>query len=335
MKSHHPESVFRARLEQCNNNPRCLYCRNSGKNEADKSLTLEQEYRIIDQMKEMGAGNLIYTGGEPLLDHDLPDLVNYACSRGIKVTIATNGKLLTKEFLSGIDKDKVKIQVSLDSIYKEINDTLRGYGSYDAAIRALDLCKEYGVKSQTSITITKMNLGSIPDTIENAKSNGSLVKLRQMVPIGMGEFQRELMVDDTELNDLIMKYVINPEYKGLVDIEQVPYFLKDNPEAAKVCSAGSSILYIEPDGNVKICPSAKHSVGNVKDKPLNEIYEGMNRFRGEGHNDSGFCGRPDVLSVGDVEKSTQPTHVPESYTTLSREPMSTEVFDRIGCKCTG
>lgn len=335
MKSHHPESVFRARTKICNNEPRCRYCRNSGESETGKPLTLEQEYGIIDQMKRMGASNLIYTGGEPFLYPDLAGLVNYACERGIKVTIATNGKLLTGEFLSGMEKDRLKIQVSLDSIYKEVNDKLRGEGSYDAAIKALDLCKEYGIKSQTSVTITKVNLNSIPDTIENAKSNGSLVKLRQMVPIGRGESLRELMVNDTELNDLIMKYVINPEYEGFVDIEQVPYFYKDKPEAAKVCSAGSSILYIEPDGNVKICPSSNHSVGNVIDKPLKEIYEDMNRFRGEGHKDSGFCGRQNVLSVRDGGKTKQHSPVPESYTAISREPMSTEIFNLFGCKCTG
>ncbi|MFH1127142.1 MAG: radical SAM protein [archaeon] len=332
VQDYQPKSGFLVDTSDCNNDPPCLYCRSYKEVSKDKPLTLLEKYGVIDQMIDLGVNQLTLTGGEPFLNPNLADLVKYACNRDMKVIIATNGKLLTGEFLSGIDKNKVRIQVSLDSIYKEINDTLRGEGSYDAAIRALDLCKEYDVKSQTSITITGVNLDSIPDTIEDAISNGSLVKLRQMVVIGRGESHRELMVDDNELNNLITKYVLNPEYKGRVDIEQVPYFSKNDPKAAKVCSAGNGIIYVEHDGAVGICPSAKHFVSNVRDKSLKEIYRDMSRFREEGHIDSGFCGRKNVLSLGNGELYSK---VAESYTDFSRKPMSAEVFGLFGCKCTG
>ncbi len=76
----------------------CAHCRasaNYGPYEGE--LSLEECYRLIDQILEVGKPILILTGGEPLLRHDVFEIAEYAANQGLRVVLGSNGTLITEE----------------------------------------------------------------------------------------------------------------------------------------------------------------------------------------------------------------------------------------------
>ncbi len=271
----------------------------------------------------MGTNELVITGGEPLLRKDLPNLLDYI-PRRIRVLIATNGISLTSGLLSKITKPNVRIQVSLDSTDRQINDTLRGKGAYDGAMNAINLCLSQSMPLQISTTVTNLNYSTIPDVINFGFSATIPVKLRQFVAKGRGnekEIRQSLMVTDEQLEKLLSDYVLNPAYKGLVSAEQMPFH---QSRGVYRCSAGNSIMYIRSDGCVGPCPSVEGTIGNVNSKPIKEIWNSnFDTFRNKNYKPCGFCGRDKVL----LPKN-------KKYTIFGGA-MSFREFTGHGCKCTG
>lgn len=310
--------VFLAVNNECNSS--CVYCANPAKNEP--ALSGEKIKEIIKDIAAIGAKELVLTGGEPLLRKDLPDIVGYASEHELRTLIATNGMALTPDLLSDIAKPGVRIQISLDSTDRRINDKLRGTGSYDGAMNAINLCLEFEVPLQISTTTTSLNYASIPEVINYAASNGVPVKLRQFVAKGRGDNKKELSVSDRQLEKLLTDFVLKPAYSELVFAEQMPFHQENGIYR---CSAGNSIMYIGFDGSVGPCPSVKKAVANINSKSIQEIWKtDFSMFRCKNYKTQGFCGRKEVLLQ--ENKLPGPTGV---------GLMNYREFSEHGCKCTG
>jgi MoaA/NifB/PqqE/SkfB family radical SAM enzyme len=115
-------------------NLRCKYCNSWLRNYTE--LNTEDVFRTISTLSRMGTRVIRITGGEPLLRNDIVDIINYIYSLGIFVALSTNG-ILFPEKIAKINKlDSVTI--SLDGPEK-IHDSIRGEGSYNKAIQAIDM----------------------------------------------------------------------------------------------------------------------------------------------------------------------------------------------------
>lgn len=310
--------VFLAVTNECNGS--CIYCANPAKNAP--SLTKEKIIELIHDVSGMGAKELVITGGEPLLRTDLSEIIDCASNQHMNILIATNGIALSSEILSKIAGPNVRIQISLDSIDRRINDTLRGCGAYDGAMKAIKLCLAREIPLQISTTVSNLNYPKIPGVISFGFKKSVPVKLRQFVAKGRGkEIREKLMVDDEQLEKLLSDYVLNPAYKMLVSAEQMP-FHKHN--RIYRCSAGNSIMYIGSDGIVSACPSVNNAVGNINSKSIREIWStSFNTFRNKNYKSCGFCGRTNVL-------------LPENKSRATAVRMMTfKKFREYGCKCTG
>ncbi len=117
----------------------CRHCyQNAARKPAPDEMTLEERLDLVDQMAEAGVPFLAIAGGEPLVSKDLllPTL-KHARKRGIHVTLATNGTLLTPEMVARLKAVGVKyIEVSIDSLRPEEHDAFRGLnGAWPALSR--------------------------------------------------------------------------------------------------------------------------------------------------------------------------------------------------------
>ncbi|MBI4153940.1 radical SAM protein, partial [Candidatus Woesearchaeota archaeon] len=73
-------------------NQDCLFCLNEWRGKSfGKQLTLEERKKAIDQLIANGIQYLTLSGGEPLLDKDLPAIVDHASEKGLKIMVQTNG----------------------------------------------------------------------------------------------------------------------------------------------------------------------------------------------------------------------------------------------------
>lgn len=141
-------------------NLRCIHCyADSHAERYPGELSWEQCCAVIDDLADYKVNALLLSGGEPLLHPQLPQLLERATERGLKVTISTNGTRITPELAKLFKKLGVAyVGISLDGI-GAVHDQFRGVqGAFEGAIRGFRLCEEVGQKTGLRLTLTRNNV---------------------------------------------------------------------------------------------------------------------------------------------------------------------------------
>lgn len=158
----------------------CRHCRARAIRRAlPGELNYEEGMRLIDQLQEFGEPYpaLLLTGGDPLMRDDFFDLIEYAKRKGIYVAVAASvTPKLSEEAISRMKGMGVDIMsLSLDGATPETHDRLRGVkGTWQQTLRALQLAKEAGLRSQINTTVMRSNVCELADIFHAAKENGAL-----------------------------------------------------------------------------------------------------------------------------------------------------------------
>jgi 12,18-didecarboxysiroheme deacetylase len=145
-------------------NLRCVHCYSgSAGPAAEGEMTGDEGRAMLEDLAAFGVPVVLFSGGEPLLRPDLPELVERAVELGMRAVISTNGTLIdeaTAGRLAGLGLSYVG--VSLDGV-GEVNDRFRGIeGAFDRAIRGVRNCRAAGLKVGLRFTITRRNVGEVP-----------------------------------------------------------------------------------------------------------------------------------------------------------------------------
>ena len=172
-----------------NCNLRCVHCyaHASGSEPAD-TLDTRQALAMIDSCADFGCPVMLFSGGEPLLRKDLPELMNHARSRKMRTALSTNGTLITQELASELKScDLSYVGISLDGI-EPTHDKFRGVdGAWCKALRGLDICREVGLRTGLRITLTKRNYDEIEQMLSLFESrNIERICFYHLVYTGLG-----------------------------------------------------------------------------------------------------------------------------------------------------
>jgi MoaA/NifB/PqqE/SkfB family radical SAM enzyme len=135
----------------------CDYCcAESSPRASARLLPVAVARRAAEELAGLGGRELLLTGGEPFLHPRLGELVE-ACVRYVPVTILTNAMLLVRgsrrRTLEAFDRERVVMQVSLDSGTPELHDRHRGQGSFARARSGIALLLELGFRVRVAATI--------------------------------------------------------------------------------------------------------------------------------------------------------------------------------------
>lgn len=170
-------------------NLRCIHCyADSHAEQYPGELTWEQCCGVIDDLADYGAAALLLSGGEPLLHPRLPDILERATGRGLKVTISTNGTRITPQYAELFKRLGVAyVGISLDGI-GEIHDRFRGVkGAFDGALRGFRLCSEVGQKTGLRLTLTRNNVQCMEQILDFIEQQDiRRVCFYHLVPTGRG-----------------------------------------------------------------------------------------------------------------------------------------------------
>jgi radical SAM protein with 4Fe4S-binding SPASM domain len=229
---HKPRLVFWEVTKGCN--LRCVHCRATATELASPSdLPTAQALNIIDQIAAFANPILVLSGGEPLYRPDIFHLAKYATDKGLRVALATNGTLVTKEVARKIvDAGVKRVSISLDGANAETHDSFRGIpGAFDAAIAGFRNLKELGMPVQINMTIAKHNAVELPKVLEMVKGLGAdALHTFLLVPVGCGvdiaesqmvapdEYERILnwFYDQAATGDIELKATCAPHYFRVV-----------------------------------------------------------------------------------------------------------------------
>jgi 12,18-didecarboxysiroheme deacetylase len=282
-------------------NLKCVHCYAHAKDIFfDNELTTEQGKELIDDLAAYGSPVMLFSGGEPLVRKDLPQLAAYAVEKGMRAVISTNGTLITPKVARTLKEIGLSyVGISLDGM-QEINDRFRGVnGAFRNALEGIKNSQEAGIKVGLRFTVNKFNVGEIPKIFQLLEERDiPRVCFYHLVYAGRGS---DLVKDDLshEETRAALDLIID-ETKRLHDAGKPkevltvdnhadgPYIylrlLKEDPERAKEVlellkwnegnNSGRGIGCVSWDGEVYADQFWRHhSFGNVKERPFSEIWE--------------------------------------------------------------
>src|SRR5690348_9451344 len=201
-----PRLIFWEVTKGCN--LRCIHCRASATELSSPSdLTTAIALGIVDQIAAAANPILVLSGGEPLYRSDIFQLARYGTDRGLRVALATNGTLVTREVARMIvDSGVRRVSISLDGADSLTHDTFRGIpGAFDAAVQGLRNLKALGMSVQINMTIARHNARQLPQVLELAKRLGAdALHTFLLVPVGCGvDIAAEQMVAPEEYEQML------------------------------------------------------------------------------------------------------------------------------------
>jgi Fe-coproporphyrin III synthase len=145
-------------------NLKCIHCySNSNALCAPDELTTDEAKAMIADLAAFGAPVLLFSGGEPLMRPDLPELAQFAVDRGMRAVISTNGTLITEKKAEIFREIGLSyVGVSLDGV-EATHDRFRGFaGAFQAALKGIRICRDLGIKVGVRFTINRSNAADVP-----------------------------------------------------------------------------------------------------------------------------------------------------------------------------
>jgi mycofactocin biosynthetic radical S-adenosylmethionine protein MftC len=241
----------------------CVHClSSSGKRDA-RELSTRQCKDIIDELERMQVFYVNIGGGEPTVRPDFWELVDYATEHHVGVKFSTNGVRITPEVAARLAaSDYVDIQISLDGATPEINDAVRGPGSFAMAIRALENLAEAGFRdAKVSVVVTRHNVGQLDDFAALADRYGATLRITRLRPSGRGaDVWDELHPTSAQQVQLYDWLVAKGE--GVLTGDSFFHLSPLGGSGAlaglNMCGAGRVVCLIDPVGDVYACPFAIH-----------------------------------------------------------------------------
>lgn len=174
----------------------CLHCCTNSGISSDDELTLSEITHILDQVYDMGVNNVVFSGGEPMMRADLPTILGYARAKNLNITILTSGILVDSQWAKLLAKLGIRVKVSLDGVFPETHDYLRGTGSYEKLLGALERLHVAGVDNlAVHFTVNCKNLGELtklPELLPNLGVRNLMVGI--IKPSGRAKINSELLI---------------------------------------------------------------------------------------------------------------------------------------------
>lgn len=264
-------------------NEKCQYCWISLANTDHKTiLTKEFTQSFLDDAMELGLKRVKISGGEPLLNDFLPEIINSFLKRGIFVEVESNGTLITESFVQSLLKDnleQIHFKISLDSANSNMQKDITGYSSaFSETIRGINILKNHNICFDIITVANKINIVQMQKLIEfvsKLKPDKHRIILN-IQPIGHGLENRSLNIDMDDMNKLIDHIYSehNSEVEfGMLHSTLPPAFVPVDQLELNFCSWGNGMCGIMPNGDVSICAPAFETMGIVAGNLLNTTLE--------------------------------------------------------------
>ncbi|GAG96716.1 unnamed protein product, partial [marine sediment metagenome] len=142
------------------------YCYFDAGKAMKKELHFNELLLLFKEIVLIGPKKVIFTGGEPLLRKDIFNLINnfrkMLYGKKINLCLMSNGLLIDNEIALRIVELFDEVRISIDGP-PEVNDILRGNGSFRSAVNAIKNLKNAGISPSVSITMTSLNLPILKD----------------------------------------------------------------------------------------------------------------------------------------------------------------------------
>ncbi len=239
-------------------------------------MTTAQALDVIEQIKGLGTTTLGFSGGEPLLRRDLPELIQ-SVGPDTETILFTTGHTLDEAKANQLKRAGLNsLMVGLESDIASTHDTVRGRsGSFDQGIKAIHLSQDAGLYTAISTVATHDKIAD--HSIEKMADMARDLKVHEFrilepVPTGRALGQTSALITPAERQTLT---AFHKEWNHAKNGPAIASFSHLESDAMFGCGAGYHHLYIDARGEVCPCDLTPLSFGNVLKIPLADIWRRM------------------------------------------------------------
>jgi radical SAM protein with 4Fe4S-binding SPASM domain len=283
----------------------CTHCGSRAGKERARELTVEEAFRVVDDLAAQGAREVVLIGGEAYLHDGFLAVIQRLAAKGVAPTLTTGGRGITAELAQAMKQaGMTRVSVSIDGL-PATHDAMRNFrGSYRLALEALRHCREAGIRVTTNTNLNRFNRADLEPLYEVLRQQQIVSwQVQLTTPLGRAADRTNMTLQPYDLLDLLPRIAALKSRAFDDGIRLMPgnnlgYF---GPEEGLLrsldrkgedhfrgCQAGRYVMGIESDGVIKGCPSlqtAAYAAGSVLERPLAEIWAdaplmALNRARG-------------------------------------------------------
>jgi mycofactocin radical SAM maturase len=248
----------------------CVHCLSSSGRRDPAELSTAECKRVIDELERMQVFYVNIGGGEPTVRPDFWELVDYATAHHVGVKFSTNGLRITPEVARKLAaSDYIDVQISLDGATAQVNDAVRGPGSFGLALRAMRNLADAGFAGfKISVVMTRHNVSQLDAFQALAGEFGAQLRITRLRPSGRGaDVWDELHPTAGQQRELYDWLVARGENVLTGDSFFHLAGYGGGLPGLNMCGAGRVVCLIDPVGDVYACPFAIHDAflaGNVR-----------------------------------------------------------------------
>ena len=248
----------------------CIHCLSSSGRRDPGELSTAEAKAVVDELAKLQVFYVNIGGGEPTIRPDFFEIIDYCVANGVGVKFSTNGSRIDEAAAKRLaGSDYVDIQISLDGANRETNDAVRGDGSWDMAIRAMDNLQaaNFG-QFKISVVMTRHNVSQLDDFEALAAKYGAELRLTRLRPAGRGaDTWDQLHPTNAQQRELYNWIITRPNVLTGDSFFHLSALGESLP-GLNLCGAGRIVCLIDPVGEVYACPFVIHDefrAGSVRD----------------------------------------------------------------------
>lgn len=277
------KEVIIAVTNRCNSS--CRMC-DIPKEKVEELSFLEWGGAIKD-ISILGVPTVVFSGGEPLLREDIFRLISLVKMNHMDACVTSNGLMINKKNAFNLSSAGVDVvNVSIEGP-REIHNYLRGEGTFEKAICALDNLRKYNIESTVATVVSSHNYKHLSDIVElAAKYGATTIKFQPFSTMFIkNESQESTFLlsrkESIDFKHIIKKVILRCDEYGIVTnpvsyLERMSLYLNKNfPSRNVICSALWNCCPVNPRGDIYPCWGMAREdvlIGSIKEKSFLELW---------------------------------------------------------------
>jgi len=250
----------------------CQFC--SNKHKQGGEMSLREVKNVIRRLKEKNIFMVGFTGGEPMLREDLPEIIK-SVGRECVSYIYTSGCGFNEGRAKDLkDAGLFGVAVSFDSYIKEEHDLSRGFeGAFENALNAVKISKRFGFYTIAQIIIGKNNINSVFEFLRFLKGiEVDEVRILEAYPCG-GFIGNDKLILDEDERDFIRNvgFTANERF----DLPKVVSYNLIESGKCFGCFGGYNFVYVDANGELCPCDMTPLSFGNILEEDFESVWKRM------------------------------------------------------------
>lgn len=248
----------------------CIHCLSSSGRRDPRELTTAECFALIDEWADMGVFYVNIGGGEPTIRRDFFPIVEYAIDHGVGVKFSTNGSRIDEAMAQRLAAmDYLDVQISIDGATADVNDHVRGPGSFAMATRAMqNLADADFGPFKISIVMTRQNVDQLDAFAAMADGYGAQLRVTRLRPAGRGadswEHLHPTNAQQRQIYDWLCAHPDTLTGDSFFHLNA----LGEPLPGLSMCGAGRVVCLVDPIGDVYACPFVMHEEfkgGSIRD----------------------------------------------------------------------